>query len=44
MVPYPPRLGMPEEYAKLACTMCEVGYFNGEDIPALGGAIRMAPR
>ena len=43
MVPYPPRLGMPEEYAKLACTMCEVSYFNGEDV-RLDGAIRMAPR
>ncbi|MDA8653756.1 SDR family NAD(P)-dependent oxidoreductase [Alphaproteobacteria bacterium] len=43
MVPYPSRLGMPEEYAKLACTMCEVNYFNGEDV-RLDGAIRMAPR
>jgi NAD(P)-dependent dehydrogenase (short-subunit alcohol dehydrogenase family) len=43
MVPYPSRLGMPEEYAKLAKTMCEVNYFNGEDV-RLDGAIRMAPR
>ena len=43
MVPYPSRLGMPEEYAKLATTMCEVNYFNGEDV-RLDGAIRMAPR
>jgi len=43
MVPYPPRLGLPQEYAKLACTMCEVNYFNGEDV-RLDGAIRMAPR
>jgi len=43
MVPYPSRLGLPEEYAKLAATMCEVNYFNGEDV-RLDGAIRMAPR
>jgi NAD(P)-dependent dehydrogenase (short-subunit alcohol dehydrogenase family) len=43
MVPYPSRLGMPEEYAALAKTMCEVNYFNGEDV-RLDGAIRMAPR
>ncbi len=42
-VPYPSRLGMPEEYAKLATLMCEVNYFNGEDV-RLDGAIRMAPR
>ena len=42
-VPYPSRLGSPEEYAKLATTMCEVNYFNGEDV-RLDGAIRMAPR
>ena len=43
MVPYPSRLGLPDEYAKLAATMCEVNYFNGEDV-RLDGAIRMAPR
>ncbi|MBE8219974.1 MAG: SDR family NAD(P)-dependent oxidoreductase [Alphaproteobacteria bacterium] len=42
-VPYPSRLGMPEEYARLALTMCEINYFNGEDV-RLDGAIRMAPR
>ena len=42
-VPYPSRLGNPEEYAELATTMCEVNYFNGEDV-RLDGAIRMAPR
>ena len=42
-VPYPSRLGNPEEYARLATTMCEVNYFNGEDV-RLDGAIRMAPR
>ena len=42
-VPFPNRLGYPEEYAKLAMTMIETGYFNGEDV-RLDGAIRMAPR
>ncbi|MGM0583492.1 MAG: SDR family NAD(P)-dependent oxidoreductase [Pseudomonadota bacterium] len=42
-VPHPPRLGNPDEYAHLACTMIENGYFNGEDV-RLDGAIRMAPR
>jgi len=42
-VPFPKRLGMPEEYARLAVEMCENGYFNGEDV-RLDGAIRMAPR
>lgn len=42
-VPFPKRLGAPEEYARLALEMCENGYFNGEDV-RLDGAIRMAPR
>lgn len=42
-VPFPKRLGMPEEYAHLALTMITNGYFNGEDV-RLDGAIRMAPR
>jgi len=42
-VPFPKRLGQPEEYAQLALTMIECGYFNGEDV-RLDGAIRMAPR
>jgi NAD(P)-dependent dehydrogenase (short-subunit alcohol dehydrogenase family) len=42
-VPYPKRLGNPEEYANLAMCMIENGYFNGEDV-RLDGAIRMAPR
>ena len=40
---FPKRLGNPEEYAHLALTMIENGYFNGEDV-RLDGAIRMAPR
>ena len=42
-VPFPKRLGHPEEYAQLALTMITCGYFNGEDV-RLDGAIRMAPR
>jgi NAD(P)-dependent dehydrogenase (short-subunit alcohol dehydrogenase family) len=42
-VPFPKRLGQPAEYAQLALTMIECGYFNGEDV-RLDGAIRMAPR
>ena len=43
MVPNPPRLGNPNEYASLAVEMCRNPYFNGEDV-RLDGAIRMAPR
>jgi NAD(P)-dependent dehydrogenase (short-subunit alcohol dehydrogenase family) len=42
-VPYPKRLGRPEEYAALALHLIENGYFNGEAI-RLDGAIRMPPR
>jgi NAD(P)-dependent dehydrogenase (short-subunit alcohol dehydrogenase family) len=42
-VPFPKRLGDPQEYANLALTMIENSYFNGEDV-RLDGAIRMAPR
>lgn len=42
-VPFPQRLGNPPEYAKLALTMIETTYFNGEDV-RLDGGIRMAPR
>ena len=43
MVPFPKRLGEPEEYANLALVMIENGYFNAEDV-RLDGGIRMAPR
>jgi len=43
VVPFPKRLGHPAEYANLALTMIENGYFNGEDV-RLDGAIRMGPR
>ena len=42
-VPFPKRFGQPHEFAQLAVTMVENGYFNGEDV-RLDGAIRMAPR
>jgi len=42
-VPFPKRLGLPQEYAQLALTMITNSYFNGEDV-RLDGAIRMAPR
>jgi NAD(P)-dependent dehydrogenase (short-subunit alcohol dehydrogenase family) len=42
-VPFPPRLGRPEEYAALACHIVENTMLNGEVI-RLDGALRMAPR
>ena len=42
-VPFPKRLGAPEEFARLAVEMVENGYFNGAQV-RLDGAIRMAPR
>jgi NAD(P)-dependent dehydrogenase (short-subunit alcohol dehydrogenase family) len=42
-VPFPRRLGHPEEYADLALTMLRNSYFNGETV-RLDGAIRMPPR
>ena len=42
-VPFPKRLGNPDEYAALAEFMVTTGYFNGECV-RLDGAIRMAPR
>jgi NAD(P)-dependent dehydrogenase (short-subunit alcohol dehydrogenase family) len=42
-VPFPPRLGRPEEYAALAQHIVENEMLNGEVI-RLDGAIRMAPR
>jgi NAD(P)-dependent dehydrogenase (short-subunit alcohol dehydrogenase family) len=42
-VPFPQRLGRPEEYAALACHIIENGMLNGETI-RLDGAIRMGPR
>jgi hypothetical protein len=42
-VPFPKRMGKPEEYAQLALAMITNPYFNGEDV-RLDGAIRMPPR
>jgi len=42
-VPFPKRLGRPEEYAQLAVFMVESGYMNAESV-RLDGGIRMAPR
>lgn len=43
MVPFPKRLGRPEEFASLALEICRNTMINGEVI-RLDGAIRMAPK
>ena len=43
MVPFPPRLGRPEEYASLVAEIIRNEMLNGETI-RLDGAIRMAPK
>jgi NAD(P)-dependent dehydrogenase (short-subunit alcohol dehydrogenase family) len=43
MVPFPPRLGRPAEYAALVRHICENVYLNGETI-RMDGAIRMAAK
>lgn len=43
MVPFPPRLGKPDEYALLAKAIIENPMLNGETI-RLDGAIRMQPK
>ncbi|TFW27346.1 3-hydroxyacyl-CoA dehydrogenase [Massilia horti] len=43
MVPFPPRLGMPGEYAQLVRAIIENVMMNGETI-RLDGAIRMQPK
>ncbi len=42
-VPFPKRLGSPEDYAALAMSLIENGYMNGETI-RMDGALRMPPR
>ncbi|MEN9924454.1 MAG: hypothetical protein RL268_580 [Pseudomonadota bacterium] len=42
-VPFPKRLGKPEEFGSLALELARNTYFNGQCI-RLDGAIRMAPR
>ncbi|MDA8107636.1 MAG: SDR family NAD(P)-dependent oxidoreductase, partial [Betaproteobacteria bacterium] len=43
MVPFPPRLGRPAEYAQLVRSIVENEMLNAETI-RLDGAIRMAPK
>lgn len=43
MTPFPPRLGKPQEYAKLVRAIVENPMLNGETI-RLDGAIRMPPK
>jgi NAD(P)-dependent dehydrogenase (short-subunit alcohol dehydrogenase family) len=42
-VPHPSRLGSPDDYARMAVSLLENPYVNGETI-RLDGAIRMPPR
>ncbi|GAA4404300.1 SDR family oxidoreductase [Tsukamurella soli] len=42
-IPFPQRLGEPQEYAQLAFFLAEHDYINGETI-RMDGALRMAPR
>lgn len=42
-IPFPSRLGKPQEFAELACHIVTNGHLNGEVI-RLDGALRMAPR
>ncbi len=42
-VPFPPRLGAPDEFAHLVQAIAENGYLNGETI-RLDGGIRMQPK
>src|SRR3954447_5926389 len=42
-IPFPKRLGRPDDFAQLAMAIVEHGYLNGEVI-RMDGALRMAPR
>ena len=42
-VPFPSRLGRPEEFAQLVASIFEIPMLNGETI-RLDGAIRMQPK
>ena len=42
-VPFPSRLGHPDEYAQLACSSITNPMLNGETI-RLDGALRMGPK
>jgi NAD(P)-dependent dehydrogenase (short-subunit alcohol dehydrogenase family) len=43
VVPYPKRMGRPDEYASLVEHICANGYLNGE-VLRLDGALRFSPR
>ena len=43
MVPFPPRMGRPSEFASLVAEIVRNAYLNGEVI-RLDGAIRMQPK
>jgi NAD(P)-dependent dehydrogenase (short-subunit alcohol dehydrogenase family) len=42
-VPFPKRLGVPDDFAKLVLAIVDNGYLNGETI-RMDGALRMPPR
>ena len=42
-IPFPHRLGLPEEFAALALHMIDNAYLNGE-VVRLDGSLRMAPK
>ncbi len=42
-VPFPKRLGVPDDFARLAMAIIDHGYLNGEVI-RMDGALRMAPK
>jgi NAD(P)-dependent dehydrogenase (short-subunit alcohol dehydrogenase family) len=42
-VPFPKRLGKPEEFGSLVLELVRNGYFNGQTL-RLDGAIRMPPK
>jgi Dehydrogenases with different specificities (related to short-chain alcohol dehydrogenases) len=42
-VPFPPRLGEPEEFAALALFLIETGYMNGQ-VTRIDGALRMGAK
>ena len=42
-VPFPKRLGTPDDFAALVVHLCQNGYLNGEVI-RLDGGLRMQPR
>lgn len=43
VVPFPQRMGRPDEYGQLAVSICENPYLNGE-VVRLDGALRFTPK